>query len=282
MSLDSGTGTNLNSRPIIGQDEQEKDSERNPETFHEHKRDANSSSGPRLSIEPSENQNGSGNSLKQQISYNATKSKDYKVIHETNSIKQHISFNTTEPKDSNKINENKSTEYNDKFSRLTLDSGTGTILSSRPIAGDHEQETPKIRKSSRIGKGRKECQTACSGCKTFHQDTPRATMSKKDRKPTKKPSERYINKSFLKILNSVTQSPRTDNISVSYSPDTKVQIKRKFELFEGSANNEASNEASKADPDNTKKNSILEDKSQGQSQSFNNKSKKAKPTPKNP
>jgi hypothetical protein len=55
---------------------------------------------------------------------------------------------------------------------------------------------------------------------------------------------------FLKILNSVTQSPRTDNISVSYSPDTKVQIKRKFELFEGSAL-DASFEASLlADPSN--------------------------------
>ena len=271
----------MTTKPIIGKDEQEKD--REPATFNEHKRDSNSPSGPRLSNESSRNQNGSGNSLKQQISYNATKSKDYKVIHETNSIKQHTSFNTIEPKDSNKINENKSTEYNDKFSRLTLDYGTGTILSSRPIAGDLEQETPKIRKSSRIGKGRKECQTACSGCKTFHQETPRATTSKKDRKPTKKPTERYINKSFLKILNSVTQSSRTDNISVSYSPDTKVQIKRKFELFEGSANNEASNEASKADPENNTKNNLtLEDKSQGQSKSLNNKRRKIKPTPKTP
>ena len=167
--------------------------------------------------------------------------------------------------------------------RLTLDSGTGTNLVTRPNTGEGEQETPKIRKSTRTGRGRKDCHLACSGCTTFDHNTPNFNLPKKDRKPTKKTSERYIKKSFLKILNSVTQSPRTDNISVSYSPDTRVQIKRKFEMFEGSTKNEASDEASKADLEsNTKNNSILEDKSQGQSKSLNNKRKKIKPPPKTP
>jgi hypothetical protein len=72
----------------------------------EHKFGANLSSGPNNSTEFSRNQNGSGNSLKQQISYNATKSKDSEVINETNSLKQQISFNTAESKDSNETNEN--------------------------------------------------------------------------------------------------------------------------------------------------------------------------------
>jgi hypothetical protein len=54
-------------------------------------------------------------------------------------------------------------------------------------------------------------------------------------------------------------------------------------MFEGSTKNEASDEASKADLEsNTKNNSILEDKSQGQSKSLNNKRKKIKPPPKTP
>jgi hypothetical protein len=54
-------------------------------------------------------------------------------------------------------------------------------------------------------------------------------------------------------------------------------------MFEGSSNNEASNEASKADPENNTKNNLtLKDKSQGQSKSPNNKRKKIKPTPKTP
>ena len=54
-------------------------------------------------------------------------------------------------------------------------------------------------------------------------------------------------------------------------------------MFEGSANNEASNEASKTDPENNTKNiSTPEDKSQGQSKGLNNKRRKIKPTPKTP
>ena len=279
MTPDHETGKNLHSKPKNGQDKQEKVLEHEPATFYEHKRDGISSSGPRLSNESSRNQNGSGNSLKQQISHNATKSKDSEVVNETNSLKQQISFSTEESKDSNETNE--STKNNEKHSRLTLDYGTN--MSSRPSNGEDEQETPKIRKSTRSGRGRKECQLACSGCTTFDHNTPNLNLPKKDRKPTKKTSERYIKKSFLKILNSVTQSPRTDNISVSYSPDTKVQMKRKFEVFEGSAKNEASDEASEADPDsNTKNNLKLEDKSQGQSKSLNNKRKKITPHPKIP
>ena len=60
-------------------------------------------------------------------------------------------------------------------------------------------------------------------------------------------------------------------------------MKRKFEVFEGSVKNEASDEASEADPDsNTKNNLKLEDKSQGQSKSLNNKRKKITPHPKIP
>ena len=238
---------------------------------------ANPSLRPKISTELSRNQNGSGNSLKHQISYNATKSKDSNVINDNN---HQILLNTTESKDFNVINH---TKNNEKFPRLNLDSGTRTNLSSRPNIGDDEQETPKLRKSNRTGRGRKDCHKTCSGCTTFNHITPSSNLPKKDRKPTQKTSERYIKKSFLKILNSVTQSPRIDNISVSYSPDTKVQIKRKFEMFEGSAKNEASDEASKADPENnTKNNSTLEDKSQGQSKNLNNKGKKTKPTPKTP
>ena len=144
-------------------------------------------------------------------------------------------------------------------------------------------QAPKVRKSTRIGRGRKDCPQACSGCTAFKPNQPSFNLPKLDKKPTKEHPERQVKKSFLKILNSVISSPKTDNISVSYSPDTKVQIKRKFEMFEGSANNEASNEASKADPENnTKNNSKLEDKSQGQSKSLNNKRRKIKPTPKKP
>ena len=113
----------------------------------------------------------------------------------------------------------------------------------------------------------------------FKPNQPSFNLPKLDKKPTKEHPERQVKKSFLKILNSVISSPKTDNISVSYSSDTKVQIKRKFEMFEGSANNEASNEASKAD---TKNKSKLEDESQGQSKSLNNKRRKIKPTPKTP
>ena len=144
-------------------------------------------------------------------------------------------------------------------------------------------QAPKVRKSTRIGRGRKDCPQACSGCMAFKPNQPSFNLPKLDKKPTKEPLERQVKKSFLKILNSVISSPKTDNISVSYSSDTKVQIKRKFETFEGSASNEASNEASKADPENNTKNNLtLEDKSQGQSKSLNNKRRKTKPTPKTP
>ena len=69
MTPDQETGKNLYSKPNIGQDEQEKEPEREPMTLQEHMRGAISSSGPRLSNESSSNQNGSGNSTKQQISY---------------------------------------------------------------------------------------------------------------------------------------------------------------------------------------------------------------------
>ena len=144
-------------------------------------------------------------------------------------------------------------------------------------------QAPKVRKSTRIGRGRKDCTQACSGCMALKPNQPSFNLPKMDKKPTKEPLERQVKKSFLKILNSVISSPKTDNISVSYSSDTKVQIKRKFETFEGSASNEASNEASKADPENNTKNNLtLEDKSQGQSKSLNNKRRKIKPTPKTP
>ena len=144
-------------------------------------------------------------------------------------------------------------------------------------------QAPKVRKSTRIGRGRKDCPQACSGCTALKPNQPSFNLPKLDKKPTKEPLERQVKKSFLKILNSVISSPKTDNISVSYSSDTKVQIKRKFETFEGSASNEASNEASKADPENNTKNNLtLEDKSQGQSKSLNNKRRKIKPTPKTP
>ena len=144
-------------------------------------------------------------------------------------------------------------------------------------------QAPKVRKSTRIGRGRKDCSQACSGCMALKPNQPSFNLPKLDKKPTKEPLERQVKKSFLKILNSVISSPKTDNISVSYSSDTKVQIKRKFETFEGSASNEASNEASKADPENNTKNNLtLEDKSQGQSKSLNNKRRKIKPTPKTP
>ena len=140
-------------------------------------------------------------------------------------------------------------------------------------------EAPKVRKSTRIGRGHKDCHQACSGCTAIKPNQQNFNLPKLDKKPTNEPLERQVKKSFLKILNSVISSPKTDHISVSYSSDTKVQIKRKFEMFEGSANNEASNEASKAD---TKNKTKLEDESQGQSKSLNNERRKIKPTPKAP
>jgi hypothetical protein len=126
-------------------------------------------------------------------------------------LKKFHLHNTKESKDSNVINDKNHTKNNEKFPRLTLNTGNGTNLSSRPITGNDKQETPKIRKSTCIGRGRKDCHKACSGCTISDHNTPSSYLSKKDRKPTKKPPERYIKKSFLKILNSITQSPQIDN-----------------------------------------------------------------------
>jgi hypothetical protein len=162
------------------------------------------------------------------------------------------------------------TKNNEKSPRLTINSGNGN-------------ETPKIRKSARIGRGQKGCNKTCAGCSSHEHKTPSNNTLKKDRKPSRRPSERYVKHSFLKILNSVIQSPKTDNISVSYGSDNKVQIKRKFETSVDSAKNEASNEASKVDPENNKKNSsTFKDKTPGQSKKLSNKSKKIKQNPKAP
>ena len=149
LTLDSGIGTNLSSGPNTGNDEQETAFERgfsqflnnfDPTMISEREFSANSSSEPKISAELSKNQNGSGNSLKHQISYNTTKPKDFNELNDNNSLKHQISFNTAESKDSNEINENEYTKNNEKFPRSTPDSGTKTNLSSRPNTGDDEQE----------------------------------------------------------------------------------------------------------------------------------------------
>ena len=152
---------------------------------------------------------------------------------------------------------------------MTINSGNGN-------------ETPKIRKSARIGRGQKGCNKTCAGCSSHEHKTPSNNTLKKDRKPSRRPSERYVKHSFLKTLNSVIQNPKTDYISVSYGSDNKVQIKRKFEMSVEPAKNEASNDASKADPENDKKtSSTFKGKSPGQSK-LSNKSKKIKQNPKTP
>ena len=184
-----------------------------------------------------------------------------------------ISSNTMKSKDSNVIDDNKCTKNNEKSPRLTINSGIG----------NEQNETPKIRKSARIGRGQKGCNKTCAGCSISEHKTPSNNTLKKDRKPLRRPSERYVKQPFLKIINSVIQSPKTDNISVSYRSDNKVQIKRKFETSVEPAKNEASNEASKADPENnTKNSSAFIDKSPGQSKKLSNKSKKIKQNPKTP
>jgi hypothetical protein len=204
---------------------------------------------PKIPTEPPKDQNGPGNSQKTSLN---------------------ISSNTMKPKDSNVIDDNKYTKNNEKSPRLTINFGTGN-------------ETPKIRKSARIGRGQKACNKTCAGCSTSEHKTPSNNTLKKDTKPLRRPSERYVKHSFIKILNSVIQSPKIDNISVSYGSDNKVQIKRKFEMSVESAINEASNEASKVDPENNKKtSSTFKDKSPGQSKKLSNKSKKIKQNPKTP
>ena len=218
-------------------------------TFSEREFNESKSLRQKIQTEPSKDQNGPGNSQKTSLN---------------------ISSNTTESKDSNVTDDNIYTKNNEKSPRLTINSGNGN-------------ETPKIRKSARIGRGQKGCNKTCAGCSSHEHKTPSNNTLKKDRKPSRRPSERYVKHSFLKILNSVIQSPKTDNISVSYGSDNKVQIKRKFETSVDSAKNEASNEASKVDPENNKKNSsTFKDKSPGQSKKLSNKSKKIKQNPKAP
>ena len=218
-------------------------------TFFEREFNENKSLRPKIPTEPPKDQNGPGNSQKTSLN---------------------IPSDTTKSKDSNVTDDNIYTKNNEKSPRLTINSGNGN-------------ETPKIRKSARIGRGQKGCNKTCAGCSSHEHKTPSNNTLKKDRKPSRRPSERYVKHSFLKILNSVIQSPKTDNISVSYGSDNKVQIKRKFEMSVEPAKNEASNEASKVDPENDKKtSSTFKDKSPGQSKKLSNKSKKIKQNPKTP
>ena len=109
-----------------------------PMMIPEQKFGTNLFSGPKIPTEFYRNQNGSGNSLKQQITYNATKSKDFNALNVNNSPKSQISFNTAESKDSNEINEKEHTKNNEK---LSLESRMGRNLSSGPITGNEKQET---------------------------------------------------------------------------------------------------------------------------------------------
>ena len=136
----------MSSRPNNDEDEQEKAFQCGFSRFLKNydptvlNSETNSPSGPRLSNESSRNQNGSGNSLKHKISYNATKSKDSEVTNETNLQKQQTSLDTVESKDSKVTNENERTKNNEKSSRLTLDPGTGKNLYSKSNNGQDEQE----------------------------------------------------------------------------------------------------------------------------------------------
>ena len=234
-----------NSEPKFGTNQDESTSM----TFSEREFNENKSSRPKIPTEPPKDQNGPGNSQKTSLN---------------------ISSNATKSQDSNVMDKNIYTKNNEKSPRSTTNSG-------------NDNETPQIRKSARIGRGQKGCNKTCAGCSSHEHKTPSNNTLKKDRKPSRRPSERYVKHSFLKILNSVIQSPKTDNISVSYGSDNKVQIKRKFEMSVEPAKNEASNEASKVDPDNDKKtSSTFKDKSPGQSKKLSNKSKKIKQNPKTP
>ena len=234
-----------NSEPKFGTNQDESTSM----TFSEREFNENKSLRPKIPTEPPKDQNGPGNSQKTSLN---------------------IPSDTTKSKDSNVTDDNIYTKNNEKSPRLTINSGNGN-------------ETPKIRKSARIGRGQKGCNKTCAGCSSHEHKTPSNNTLKKDRKPSRRPPERYVKHSFLKILNSVIQSPKTDNISVSYGSDNKVQIKRKFEMSVEPAKNEASNEASKVDPENDKKtSSTFKDKSPGQSKKLSNKSKKIKQNPKAP
>ena len=137
----------------------------------------------------------------------------------------------------------------------------------------------KIRRSTRIGRGQKKCSNTCTGCLESTHATTRNHTPKMNRKPTRRPSERYVKSPFLKIINSIIQSPKTDNTSVSYGSDNKVQIKRKYEITEEPARNEASKEASNAETGNCK---ALKDQPQGQSREPSNKNKKIKQNPQTP
>ncbi|MCP3931591.1 MAG: hypothetical protein GY705_21105, partial [Bacteroidetes bacterium] len=131
--------------------------------------------------------------------------------------------------------------------------------------------TNKIRRSTRMGRGQKKCSNTCTGCLESTYATTGNHTPKMNRKPTRKPSERYVKSPFLKIINSIIQSPKTDNTSVSYGLDNKVQIKRKYEITEEPAGNEASKETSNAETGNC---IALKDKPQGQSRGPSNKNKK--------
>ena len=51
-------------------------------------------------------------------------------------------------------------------------------------------QAPKVRKSTRIRRGRKDCPQACSGCTAFKPNQPSFNLPKLDKKPTKEPLER--------------------------------------------------------------------------------------------
>ena len=249
-------------------------------TLSEREYNENKSLRPKIPTEPPKDQNGPGNSQNIEAVPNTA---NCLVTSLTKMVKNHEQKNEMIKKFDQKNDRTTSSLSNlDNFEAVPS-AKNYSMTSLTNMDKNLNLEAPKVRKSTRIGRGRKDCHQACSGCTAIKPNQQSFNLPKLDKKPTKEPPERQVKKSFLKILNSVILSPKTDNISVSYSHDTKVQIKRKFEMFEGSANNEASNEASKADSENnTKNNSKLEDKSQGQSKSLNNKRRKIKPTPKKP
>ena len=180
-----------------------------------------------------------------------------------------ISLLTADPKVSDVINDNNHTKDNDDQS-FRLDQ----MAFSRQKSDEN-----KIRRSTRIGRGQKKCSNTCTGCLESTHATTRNHTPKMNRKPTRRPSERYVKSPFLKIINSIIKSPKTDNTSVSYGLDNKVQIKRKYEITEEPARNEASSEASNAETGNC---TALKDKPQGQSRGPSNKNKKTKKNPQIP
>ena len=218
MAHNPGTETKSPSREPVTNSEHKfgtNQDESAPMTSSEHEFGKNTSLRPKISTELPKDQNAPGNSQKTSlnISSNTMKSKDSDVIDDNKCTKNNsqktslnISSNTMKSQDSNVIDDKKYTKNNEKSPRLTINSGTG----------NEQNETPQIRKSTRIGRGQKGCNKTCAGCSTSEHKTPSNNTLKKDRKPLKRPSEGYVKHSFLKILNSVIQSPKTDNIHISF------------------------------------------------------------------